>query len=378
MSEEKVNDKNNRERRGYRSAFWPLILIGAGALWLLANLDVISGANLSVLVRLWPLILIAVGIDVLFAHRSPLVGGLLGLATIGLGVGLVLAGPSLGLADEGSPSFFGVPFVIDGDVDIKSDTFTAPLGDAQSASITLDLSRGHTIASALSGSDDLIDANLHYLGTIRFDVDEGRMTTVTLNEVNAPSNIGGFGFNLPDQLLWDIGLSADVPLELVVDGGSGPVDLYLSGLELVEFGLDVGSGPVTVELPSGNDAYDVTVDGGSGPLRLMLEDNTEMALDIEGGSGPINVFIEDDSDIAMTIDAGSGPFTINLPQSNGIRLEVRDSGSGPLNLSGRFHLVDNGGDNDSKTGTWEVDGFDEAEYQIIITIEMGSGPLTVR
>ncbi|MBC7814218.1 MAG: hypothetical protein H7175_23895, partial [Burkholderiales bacterium] len=42
----------------YRSLFWPIALIGFGAIWLLGNLNILTRANLAVLGRLWPLILI--------------------------------------------------------------------------------------------------------------------------------------------------------------------------------------------------------------------------------------------------------------------------------------------------------------------------------
>jgi len=48
-------------RGGYRSLFWPIVLIGIGVVWLLGNLGILTGANLVVLFRLWPLVLIVVG-----------------------------------------------------------------------------------------------------------------------------------------------------------------------------------------------------------------------------------------------------------------------------------------------------------------------------
>ena len=58
------------ERQGYRSLFWPIILIGVGLIWLLGNFGIISGANLAVLFRLWPLALIVIGLDLLFGRQS--------------------------------------------------------------------------------------------------------------------------------------------------------------------------------------------------------------------------------------------------------------------------------------------------------------------
>ena len=68
------------ENKGYRSLFWPLVLIGVGVIWLLGNLGVISWTNLTVLFRLWPLLLIAIGLDLLIGRQSPAIGALIGFA----------------------------------------------------------------------------------------------------------------------------------------------------------------------------------------------------------------------------------------------------------------------------------------------------------
>ena len=63
-----------RRRRGYRSLFWPVVLIAAGVLWLLSNLGIMTAENWSVLVQLWPILLIAAGLDMIVGRFSAVLG----------------------------------------------------------------------------------------------------------------------------------------------------------------------------------------------------------------------------------------------------------------------------------------------------------------
>jgi hypothetical protein len=66
----------------YRSFFWPVLLLGAGVIWLLINMNIISTENLMILYDLWPILLIIAGLDVLFARKLAFIGALLALLLI--------------------------------------------------------------------------------------------------------------------------------------------------------------------------------------------------------------------------------------------------------------------------------------------------------
>lgn len=91
-------------RPAYRSIFWPLVLIAAGVLWLLANFNLISGAHLFALARLWPVFLIGMGLDIVLGHR-PVANALLAVATVGGLAAAVVFAPQLGLAGADGPWF---------------------------------------------------------------------------------------------------------------------------------------------------------------------------------------------------------------------------------------------------------------------------------
>lgn len=85
------------------SFFWPIIMIGAGVIWLLTNLNIIPTENLWILLRLWPMLLIVAGLDLLFARRLPLVGAILALLVIAGVVTLLLNGSVLNLEGSTGP-----------------------------------------------------------------------------------------------------------------------------------------------------------------------------------------------------------------------------------------------------------------------------------
>ncbi len=85
------------------SFFWPIIMMGAGVIWLLTTLNIIPTEDLWILSRLWPVLLIVAGLDVLFARQLPWVGALLALLVIAGVVILLLNGGALNLEGSTSP-----------------------------------------------------------------------------------------------------------------------------------------------------------------------------------------------------------------------------------------------------------------------------------
>lgn len=384
-------------RRGYRSLFWPMVLIGAGVLWLLSNLGVIGADNWSVLVRLWPILLIAVGLDVLFGRLYPALGALIGLVAVGATVALVLIGPSMGWA--GSTSFFGLPFAV-GDVEVKHEQIVAPLDGAEAADVTLALSfETATVGALPGGSSNLIEGELDYVGDLHFDVSGGRTRQVRLREENAQV----FSLSLlplNQEPRWDIRLNPDVPLSVSVDVGSGSAELDLSALQLSDLDVEGGSGSTALSLPAMPDTYAANVSARSGSFRMTVPDGAQVELLTESGSGSfrletgsgsavsmrgssgsgsVNIQIGADADFDLALESGSGSVSIQTPAGAAVRVEVRESGSGSVSMQGGLYLIDDGGDDDPKTGIWESPGFEGARHQIRITLSnQGSGSFSVR
>lgn len=385
-----------RRRRGYRSLFWPVVLIAAGVLWLLSNLGIMTAENWSVLVQLWPILLIAAGLDMIVGRFSAVLGSLIGVAAVGLIVVLALIGPSLGWA--GNATWFGSPIVIGGDLEIQNMSIDEPLGDTQSADVRLDLSFEQTSIRTLdAGSDSLLEADIDYLGDLTFDVTGGRNKSIRLRQDVVTAGIfPPPGLNTRD-MRWDIALNPDVPTDLQVDAGSGPVEMDLAGLTLTALEIDGGSGPVTLSLPAGG-PYDTEIDVGSGSFDVELAQGASTTMDVRGGSGPFRFASGADAEVRFEGDVGSGPFEFTLaegtngtfelgggsgpvrfqlPADAAVRVEVRDGGSGRVSLPNALVQVERG-DDDDDTGVWETENYSRATNRIEIIIrDVGSGNVIV-
>ncbi|OGO09874.1 MAG: hypothetical protein A2Y93_14835 [Chloroflexi bacterium RBG_13_68_17] len=341
------------ESRGYRSIFWPILLIGGGAIWLLANLGLIAGWSWWNLWRLWPLFLIAIGLDLLFARRSPILGALLGLVTVGAAILLLTAAPSLGLPQSpGLPSWFGPA----ASAEIVTETFSEPIGLAETAEVELDLSVADSAIEALAGGDNLIEAEISHIGEIGFTVSGETSKNVHLYQVSEPF---GFRIDWPEgnRLRWDVGLTGAIPLDLSIDCGVGKADIDLSDLQIVDLNLDIDVGDIVLSLPAMESAYEATINGGVGRLEIRIENGAAIALDVRGDVGHILIDVPDDAAVRVQADTDVG--------------DVRVPSSFDQTRSGGEQFV-------GESGTWETSGFADAERTITIVFNGGVGNLTVR
>ena len=257
-------------RTPYRSLFWPIVLIGVGLVWFLSNLNVIPNFNPLALLNLWPLLLIALGLDLLIGRRSPLIGLLIGLVTVGAAIAILLAVPSLGKGGQ-----------------YTTDRYKEPIGGATSAVINIDAASEPVKLHALTDSANLFEGVIDHIGAMDFNVSGEAQKQITLRQRGGSFNFSfGFsGFNAH----WDIGLNPKVPLALNYNGGSGSNQLDLSGLQLTSAKVDGGSGSFDLTLPASSSAYTVTYSGGSGSLNMNILANSDVTVTLDGGSGSLNL-----------------------------------------------------------------------------------------
>ncbi len=324
------------ENRRNRSFFWPILLIGIGALWLLSNLGLIESVSMGTFLRFWPLILIVIGLDLIIGRSSEIISAVLGLFAVAAMAILIVAAPSLGARTNLNP-------------DAVYETFQSELNGAGFSEVTLDLSSYQTSIKALEDSNLLFLADVGYYGDMRFSDTGDKTRRIKLEHYN--TNIS---FN-PIPLRWDIGLNPDIPTDLFVDGGSGSIDMDLSQIDLTAFTYDGGSGSLDLSLPTSKDNYTAKLDTGSGSVRVRLSGDDSLTLEVDGGSGST---------------------TITLPANTAVRVEVLDDGSGSLRLPSGLEQIRF---DDDEEGTWQSPDYEEAETQILIRIvNAGSGSITVR
>jgi hypothetical protein len=329
----------------YRSIFWPIILLGVGAVWLLSNLGYIQSIDIGFLVRLWPILLIIIGLDILFGRIAPWISALLGLVVIACLIAVLIYAPSLGLARPAQ---------------LNTDHLTEPIGDASTAIVDLRLSLESAEVFPLKSSQNLIEADMRHFGNGYLTVTGDTQKKVVLGSEGGSSGNNWFswpslGTGWDNNSYWNIGLTDQIPLDLSVDGSLGSSDIDLNGLNITDLSVNVSMGSMEVILPVSAEGYDVDINGSAGSLDVTLPENTNITVHLDGS-------------------AGSSTFT--LPSNHALRVEVLDGGLGSVNLPS--HLVRVSGSGDAQEGVWEVANFDAATYKIIIIIShVGPGSIDI-
>jgi hypothetical protein len=309
-----------------------VVLIGAGAIWLLANLEIIPVRNLWLLIRLWPVLLILAGLDVLFARRLAVLGALLGLLVLAGVVYVLWQGDDLGVQPEPQ---------------VKTETVSVGIGEIQTAEFNLDLSVQEAFIHPLTDSDLLILGEIGHFGDLVFNTSGVEDAVINLRQTGS---LTWYNWFLPEvqteDLTWDIGLSTEVPFELDVDASTGKSELDLSGVQLDDFEFDASTGASTIVLPASTEGYETRLEASTGSMRVILPA---------------------ESNLTVILDGSTGRVTFEVPEGAAIQIEVRSGGTGSLQLPSWIERVQGLGDRDE--GVYESAGFDDAEYQLVIVID---------
>jgi hypothetical protein len=356
-----------RSRRGYRSLFWPIVLLGVGVVALLFNLDVIAPASLGMLAYVWPFIIIGVAVDLIVGRRSLVAGALVGVVTVGVIIALMLIGPAVGWI---------------GDADIQTAQVDVPVDGATSAQVTIGTSGYsadiHALANPSSSQADsarpLLAGTVEYRGAIRTDQEGSSRRTVTLSAEDqqwwwqwlGESKVGA----------WDLGLDPTVPLDLIVSSSSGKVRLDLAGIQLTSLQAAMSSGDLDASLPAlGGVSYAAALNVSSGDMDVKAEPGARIVMSLTMSSGDLGVTLGADSDVTIDFNGSSGQFTIALAQGQALRVEVRSISSGDVKVPAGLVRVSG---SEGKEGAWETTRYAAAAHKVVVVVEhMSSGSVRV-
>lgn len=294
------------------SLFWPIILIGVGAIFLLSNLNVITGNPWNIAWRLWPLLLIAIGLDIMLGRRSAagsIIGGILGLAVVGIVLWVLIAKPALpGLTYSGN---------------LQTQHIQSPLNATQTASVKIDFATGTNELKSLLDSPNLIEGDLSYYGSLDFTPSTaGSTANIRLSESGVSF---GFPFTGDSGEHWSIGLNPKVAYDLDLNMGVGNSTVDLSKLTLTNGKINVGVGQVEVRLPSSG-KFSMKIDGGVGSLKIRLPGRIGVHVNLDSGLGSFNAgsrlrsigdnvyetagFSTASDQITLNINAGVGSISV--------------------------------------------------------------------
>jgi len=251
-----------------------------------------------------------------------------------------------------------------GDEELQESNFGYEKGNAKEAAIKIDFSVGRATFRALpEGDENIMTADLKHVGEVDFTVanETSDMPRLRLRQNNKISGVqlpirqGFSAIANNEQLQWDIHVTPDLPLEINVDGGVGPVEMDLSGLQVTDLDVETGVGTLNLTLPAHSGLH-ADVDGGVGQTTINIPAGYSGELSVEGGVGEIRINAPVGVAIQLRGDVGIG--SINLPAEF-------------IRTKGKREFLDN-------SGVWETEGFDLAEEKIIIKYEGGIGALNLR
>lgn len=296
------------ERRHYRGGFvWPVILIGAGIVFLLNTLGMVGWDVWETLLRLWPVVLIAVGLDILVGRKF-----LLGSALMGLLLIVVLA-----LALQGAiPQTVAASSTgVDRTVTISEDVKTS-----EQASVNIAFRSGNLNIDALNaGSPKLVE------GTVDLSRNESVNKDYSANKGFAAFTLqsGGAMTVGPEVFVdsgkkWNLSLNRELPLDLNVNPGAGKSMLDLTLLKLRRLDLKGGVGQVTVKLPM-QGRYAAQVDGGVGRVVIMVPEGVAARIEADAGLGAVTATgFQREGDLYLTGDTGTDPNSADVTVKGGV------------------------------------------------------------
>jgi hypothetical protein len=358
--------EGGRRRYRYRSLFWPIVLIGAGVIWLLYSLDAISSSDIEALSLVWPVFVIGIGADLLVGHRSPAAGAIVGVVTVGVVIVLMLVGTGAGWVGTGAG--------------LKTETFSTPVGGATQAQIEIGLSGYdssiHALPQASGAERPLLYATVTHRGTIDFSVNGSTEKTVTLK----PGS-GWLPWQGPDAGAepWDIGLDPGLPLAVTVNASSGSSRLDLTGLRLSGLVVQASSGDSQIALPATDSLSsgrpEIRLQSSSGRMDVQAPDRAFFAMSVGMSSGDTRVTLGRDSSVDLSFRGSSGQFVLTVGPGQALRVEVKSISSGDVSLPDGLARVSG----DGKKGVWQTAGYDSASDRVDLVVEsMSSGSVKVQ
>lgn len=268
------------------------------------------------------------------------------------------------------------------DTEVHTASYGEPIGGVESAEITLEPTVGTATISALVDSDHLLEADLSYIGEIKFLTEvEGTHKLVRLGQTGNMQGLRSVrdalgSFARQQELYWHMRLTPNIPLDLRINSGVTANDFDLSGLQLTGLKFNGGTGKTDLKLPTMGANYDVTLNSGTGELNVHIPDGAQIALRANNGTGATHITIGANASVEAKIAGGIGQCVINLPPDAAVRVKAA-TGLGKVRVPAHYIAlkVD---EFIATSGTWESPGYASAEHQISIKYEGGIGGLTIK
>ena len=263
------------------SLIGPIILIGAGILFLLNNLGLLSWDVWPALLRLWPALLIGIGLDLIIGHRSFV--GSVAIVIVLLVAFIIAISPFVGRS------------VAEQEATIEE--ISQPLEGAQRADVEIRVGAGELSVSSLPVEEDrgaarLIEGQVSLPPQGRLQQESRRVgdTLVYVLRSEGSRNWAPWrsGTSLWEDDKWELQLNREVPMKLQLSTGIGRAMVDLSRMNITSLRVDAGVGEATVTLPRQGD-LDANIKTGVGSVTLVVPQGMAARITVHRGLGDVNV-----------------------------------------------------------------------------------------
>jgi hypothetical protein len=257
-------------RRGYRSLFWPAVLILVGVVALLVNAGFVPVERLDRLADLWPLILVVIGLE-LVVRRSvqgaaaEIAAALIVLVAIGGAAAYVALGPSIPTG-------------------IQTLDASGKVGSLNHASVQVDAGGATiTIQGSSSLGDDLFRAHIEYSGRkpdVSLDASSGDVHI-------SQSNTSGFFFQ-SRRFALTLQLNSSVPWNIAINSGASSDAFMLSTVRVARIDVNAGASKedITVGDPSGT--VPININGGALTINVHRPPGAAASVSVSGGAASLS------------------------------------------------------------------------------------------
>ena len=208
--------------------------------------------------------------------------------------------------------------------ELKTDTQAVTVDSATSARVQIEMGAGEL--SLQDGADSLMEA------TFRYNVAEWKpKVDYQESDTQGELSVTQQGEKLPvgDRLIneWDIRLSNDIPLDLVIHTGAGVSDLNLSNLSLSRLEIETGAGATNIDLTGSWDQdLNVSIQAGVGEITVRLPSETGVRVQMDTALVSVsadNLIKDDDGYVNRAFGTAAHTLTLDLQAGVGsVILEV--------------------------------------------------------
>ena len=266
----------DRRRGGRRHLVGPLILLGAGVLLLLNNLQLLPWSIWHDLWPYWPVLLILLGLEAFATGR----------VAWGTLVLLVILVPIIGIVTSAGDLASHWHDATRASDETAMPAFSQPIDGATSASVELEYGAGALDIGPLPAdlqTSVLVDGTVYGHEGLRFDARStmrGQQRRIRIN----PHDVGNH-FALGR---FQVRLSPTIPTDLQIESGVSEMTLDLETLRVPKLSIETGASRASIVLPA-RGRTEAMIEGGAARIDITVPQNVAARITVEGGPNQINI-----------------------------------------------------------------------------------------